>query len=354
VPRQQLVEDWLYSYCDMRIYYFNYSVGSGIEATGNEFSKWIPSILEPSDVYFEQKIQDQPSNQIQELISFHPDVIIANEMYLMSIEQMFYYKSFFPETKTIILCQVWEELQTVGENTSDFEKIKNRLYLQTAKQADSIFVLNCKPEWVRYKEPQIEERYLNRYHPVDDDVYKIKVSWWDRPNLFGYFGNIYPLKFSHEFVKKNRIIDMDLYGKREFKQKDMSFPIFNKDLNNNKYMHYKGIVPQEQMPDMLNSYKFFVLPHSGTETFNITLLQAIKCGTIPLVVRKGTWLHWAKDMHLALGDEDRLIQKMIEIKGGFPDLTPYSETISKMAKEKYSYDRLRKEFQDVISSFRNK
>lgn len=336
----------------MRIYYFNYSVGSGIEATGNEFQKWIASILEPDDVLFEQKVQDQPSNQIQELIAFKPDIIIANEMYLMSIEQMFYYKSFFPETKTIILCQVWNELQRVGENVSDFEKIKNRLFTSAGKQADSIFVLNVKPDWITYKEEIIEKKYLNRYHPVDDELYKIKVSWWDRPNLFGYFGNIYPLKFSHDFIKKNRVVEVDLYGNRQFKAKEMSFPVFNRDLDSNKCLIYKGVVPQEQMPDVLNSYKFFVLPHSGSETFNITLLQAIKCGTIPLVVRKGTWLHWAKDMYLAVADEDRLIQKMIEIKQGYPDLTPYSETISKMAQEKYGYENLKKEFQDTLHGFK--
>jgi len=338
----------------VRIYYFNYNVGSGIEATGNVFKTWIESILEPSDVFFEQKVQDQPSNQVHELINFKPDVIICNEMYLKSIEQMFYYKSFFPETKTIILAQVWRMLQTISENSSDFEKIVNRLFVQTAKQTDCIFVLNVKPEWEKYKEGEIEAKILNRCHPVDDDIYKIKVSWWDRPNLFGYFGNIYPLKFSHDFVKKNKYVEMDLYGCRQFKAKEMSYPVFNRDIDSNKCLIYKGIVPQDQMSDVLNSYKFFVLPHAGQETFNVTLLQAIKCGTIPLVIRRGTWLHWAKDMHLAVGDEEKLIQKMVEIKTGFPDLTPYSETISKMAKEKYNYNKLKKEFQEILFTFQKK
>jgi glycosyltransferase involved in cell wall biosynthesis len=262
----------------------------------------------------------------------------------MSIEQMFYYKSFFPATKTIILSHVWKHLQSASDSYSDFDKIKSRLFIQAARQSDYTFVLNVKPEWVVYKNEDLEKKVLNRYHPVDDDEYKIKISWWDRPNLFGYFGNIYPLKFSHEFVKMNRYVEMDLYGQREFKNKGLSYPLFNKDLDNNKCFIYKGVASQDQMPDLLNSYKFFILPHTGEETFNITLLQAIKCGTIPLVIRKGTWLHWAKDMYLAVGDEEKLIQKMVEIRSGFPDITPYSETISKMAKEMYSYDKLREEF----------
>ena len=307
----------------MRIFYYH-NVGSSVD----HFKSWIDSTLGPSDVLF---LQTHPI-QIQDLIEFKPDIIIANGTIPLNIEQMFYYKSFFPETKTIILCHVWEDL------LNGFQ--------EAAKQADSIILLNCKPDWVKYKE--IEEKVLNRYPPVDDGVYKITTTWWDRPNLFGYFGNIHPLKFSHEFIKNNRIVEMDLYGCREFKKQDMSYPVFNRDLNSNKFLIYKGIVDQSKMPDLLNSYKFFILPHSGNEPFNIELLQAIKCGTIPITVRKGTWLHWAKDMHLGLGDENRLLQKMIEIKGGFPDLTPYSETISAMAKEKFGFESLKKEFINII------
>lgn len=312
------------------------------------FESWIKSTLGPSDVF-----QQGPS--LQTLIELKPDVIVINDMTFASAEQTFYYKSFFPETKTIVICHAWKQLQTVNEKTAEvFEGITNHLFIQTAKQANNVFVLNIKPDWIQYKDQDLENKVLNRYHPIDDDIFKIKVSWWDRPKIFGYFGDICPLNFSHEFLKKNRVVEMDLYGRREFKQKEMSYPLFNRDLDSNKCLIYKGIVPQEQMSDVLNSYKFFVLPHSGEETFNITLLQAIKCGAIPLVVRKGTWLHWAKDMHLAVGDEDKLIQKMIEIKQGFPDLTPYSETISDMAKEKYGYDKFMQEFQGILESSNEK
>jgi glycosyltransferase involved in cell wall biosynthesis len=117
----------------------------------------------------------------------------------------------------------------------------------------------------------------------------------------------------------------------------------------------KGYVNQSKVADVMNEYKFFVMPHDGPEPFNIAMLQAIKCGTIPLVVndrsdRTSLWLNWAKDLHFCNDTVDEFLVNLNRINkdSDISDAEEISNHISTLSMERFNYQKMKEDFKKIV------
>jgi len=338
-----------------KVLYFNFDVGGGIESCGNIFLDFLKEINNIE--LFEWKAQDQPPNMIDRIIDFSPDIIVLNEFFERSANISFYYKKFRPSTKIVALIHSWKSLfgDWTDERYSPELRCQMFLNMKFFEICDKILVLNYPPEYIK-----LPRNAIRAYFPVNDDKYRIKKEWKDRKNDFLYLGSISPLKLSESFIDliNGSNIFIDCYGFR-FDGRGEYKKYFGK-FDSCKNLIYKGLVKQEDVSDILNDYKYFVMPHDGYEIFNISLLQAIKCGTIPLVSNDRTskefdytWIDWADDLYFGCNKIEELVENIKILSLDAPDHSDISIFISSKAKERFFYYELKEMFVKVIGTYIN-
>jgi len=90
------------------------------------------------------------------------------------------------------------------------------------------------------------------------------------------------------------------------------------------------------------------------EIFNITLQQAINCGTIPLVLNDKTaqfdhsWLDWANGCIVPHDKEEHLFNTMKSITNTQYDYEYFSNIISDDIKNKFNYNKFKQTFQEMM------
>lgn len=348
-----------------RVSFFHFDVGSAIEYAGDIFLSWMEELqLEGWEIQV-IKNQDQAYTLIDSLIEFGPDIIVLNEYYSKTVEAATYYKKFNPDVKIFFLSHTWFDTCNIIEHdvteirdgrTEEgiFDKIRFKHFLQEV--VNEIMFLNYRPDGML---PM--SNMHNFYYPTDDQVFTITTPWKDRPNLFCNLGNLLPHKLSKEFLVKVRSTDLvvDCYGKDDWDSKIVTPELrdYYRLAKASKNLKLLGIKPQSEVAAVLNQYKYFVMPHNGYEPFNWTLLQAIFCGTIPLVSndRKSTrfdpsWIDWAEGLYLGTDTVDELVKNMVSIKKENPDLSELSSTISEQAQAKFNYSVMKDAFLDILRS----
>lgn len=320
----------------------NLDVGSGIEYCGNIFTGWL---REREDVILEVIKDQNPSTIIvDQIIKILPDIIVLNEQFDRVFQAVYYYKKFNPRTKVLLLNHSWKNIMVKCEDArNDIDSIKwqfNRTFFD--ETCDIIINLNCKPksvEWPLY----VKNKMIDSYFPVDQSFMN-SMEWSSRKKMFLIFGSIGPLRISEEFISSidGTNLHIDCYGRMDGKEEYMS------KFNKCKELVYKGIVPQEKVSDVLNQYKYFIMPHNGTEIFNISLLQAILCGTIPVVCNDRnsknfdyTWIDWADGLYFGCYRTSDLVHNLLKLSAEKPDLSEVSNHISKLASEKFSYKKVK-------------
>jgi glycosyltransferase involved in cell wall biosynthesis len=167
------------------------------------------------------------------------------------------------------------------------------------------------------------------------------------------------LKISESFIRllpSNPDIKIDFYGilnETGFLEKDCIDIIKNSG-------NYFGSQPQETIPDILNQYKYFVLPHGRMpEIFNITLLQAINCGTIPLLMNDRnsdfdyTWADWANEFVIPFNKENYMLSAMRQLQEENHDYTYLSKDISSNIQDKFSYWKFKNAFHNLVKGYIN-
>jgi glycosyltransferase involved in cell wall biosynthesis len=355
-----------------RILYFNLNVGSAIQHAGNIFGSWIKETLTQNGVEFEFKEiadQDQSYTLFESIISFKPDIIILNERYQKTYESTLYYKKAFPETKIFYIQHVWNDLNLltmnidkIPEERGVYDKIKYREFMNN--NVDYIFNINYKPDGNFDKWPTIKHKIFNFSYPTDPEVWKVTTPWKDRPGKFVYVGNIVPHKMSKEFVKKikDTNISIDCYGRNEWDlNQHPEFKEYLQDVKETPNLVLKGLQPQSEIPNIYNKYKYFVLPHDGYEPFNWALLQAISCGTVPLVVNDRvngkfdpTWIDWAEGLYLGTDTVDQLIENLNIINTDETiDMSDTSSLISDAAHKKFNYAAMKSKFSELLMNLVN-
>lgn len=329
-----------------KVLMFNFDVGSAIEYCGNIFTSWLREIdgIELKVI----KDQNQPTFIIHQLVEFAPDIIVLNERFRLSFQPAFYYKIFNPKTKILLINHSWKDLfidfNSVKDTSDQIEWYFNRDFY---KICDIIINLNCKPETYHWP-PTLRNKLVDKYFPVDPS-FKNNIPWADRENNFLILGSIHPLKISEDFISliKGTGKEIHLYGRRHI----LNYESYNNMIDSCKELVYKGELKQEDVPEVLNKYKYFVMPHNGSEVFNLSLLQAILCGTIPLVSNDRnsksfdvTWIDWAHGLYFGCNKTSDLVENICKIDDEKPNHSEESNTISKIASEKFSYDGIKLSF----------
>ena len=327
----------------MKVLYINFDVGSAIEYVGGIFEDWIREIISDNELMVIEK-QDPPWMIAEEIQKYKPDIIIQNEYYEYKILPLFYYKKYFPDVSLILIDHVWQRMQSIYQNIDHNE-------INLYNTINHIFNINhCKTNNIYNK------NIFNFYYPTDPKIFNIFTPWDKREKNFIYLGNILPHKLSYEFIEKIKDTDIkiDCYGRR-FDDKDEYKKYYELFDSRSENLIYKGMIPQEDVPKILNEYKYFVMPHDSFEPFNWALLQSIFCGTIPLIVNDRTadyfdssWLDWADDLYFGCNKVDEFINNLNIVNEGF-DFSKISENINQMAQKKFNYDKFKNKFQEVIT-----
>lgn len=333
----------------MKIFYINLDVGSGIEYVGNIFLNWLKNI-DGIELTMHTS-QDCSVEFIDFIKKAEPDLIISNESYPRTRVGINEYLKLNPSTKLLFLSHSWQEIMVRDRLSGEFNEFISR--------CNRIFCLNVMPQYAKDKLKFVD----NFCHPISHEIFNITTSWKDRPYKFLYFGNIIPIKLSRSFISEisKTNIQLDCYGNRWKKHiRDIDMQEYNKAFDECPNIRYKGKISRDGVSSLLNQYKYFVLPHDGAEPFNISLLEAIFCGTIPLIVNDTNsktfdpgWLDWADGFYYSCNSAEDLIKNMILIEKDDPNLEDESVDISTRASKKFDYNRLKDAFKDYINSCRS-
>jgi hypothetical protein len=328
-----------------KVVHINLNVGSGIEYCGDIFSSWL---RERQDIeFFEIKEQDHHFYMSDILVKIKPDIIIVNEFEDRSILCSSYYKKYNPEVKIIFLLHSWKSISVGMEENPSNEEVLSFLFL---RQCNAILSLNCMPLSAKTYNLNIERMYF----PVDSNIYKITKNWSDREKDFLYLGTLGTPKFSEKFLDliKDSDVFVDCYGYIP----DRVSELYKKKLLENENIRYHGVAKQEEVAKIFNEYKYMVIPHDGYEIFNISILQSILCGTIPLISNDreslcfdSSWLNWANGFIFECNKEEELINNMLILKDKpFETGDEISKKISNEAMKKYSYFELKRKFNKIL------
>jgi glycosyltransferase involved in cell wall biosynthesis len=329
----------------MKIFFINQDVGSALEYSGNIFLSWMQE-LENCEI-LNYKHQNPSPIIYNEIEKFNPDILILNEYFKRVIEATYFWKKHKPSTKIFFINYV---SSTMIEKFNDpNEQIFFQDYFLNI--ADYIFTLNeLEPGQIFPK--KLQDKLETWFCPTNPEVFKITVPWGQRRKNFLYLGNILPHKMELEFIDLFAKTDMllDCYG-RIFEGNEI-----NENIQNASNIILHGIVPQLDVPEIFNEYKYFVLPHANIpEPFNWTLLQAMFCGTIPLVKNdpsyNNNWLSWADGLYFGSKKSDKLIENMKEMLNYGKDLTPISNAISQTAQERFNYRKMKERFQEILQNW---
>jgi len=335
-----------------KVLLLNFDIGSGVEYVGNVISEWVKEL----DVKFhEYKIQNPACLVIDSFIEIKPDIVIINDRSPRLYEAAYYYKRFFPETKSIYFSHGIREISRPTSSNNERREDEVLFYIFMRDYIDKVICLGN----IDKAEEFIKPKLLEGCFPVYPNDYRPKVQWDDRKKLFCYIGQINKLKISEDFIRllpSNPDIKIDFYGiinERGFLEKDCIDIIKNSG-------NYFGPQPQETISDILNQYKYFVLPHGRIpEIFNITLLQAINCGTIPLLMNDRdadfdyTWCDWANEFVVPFNKESSILSAMKQLQNDTDDYTYMSYNISTKIQDKFSYWKFKNEFQTLLKGYVN-
>jgi glycosyltransferase involved in cell wall biosynthesis len=337
------------------LYFINANVGSGIEITGDRVISMLDDYPGEVIVY---KYQNPPYLIFEDLIKNKPDTIIINEYYSRSMQAVAYYKIAYPNTKVIILNHDWGRVRLVPfdvDNPKDEHGICSHDEVTLLNNAwrnviDIIINMNHKPvdadypEWAKY-------RSLDMLHPIPDS-FTSNVRWGKRHKHFMYFGIVWEHRLPRVFLDslKDTGMHVDVYGSlREDTESDRSY---NEFLLQHPNVDYRGYIPDNELINTLNQYRFWILPGEGTELFCIAMAEVIRCNVIALVSspiegHKSDWANWADGCYFRYNDNKELLNRMqyyFQHKDDpdiMADLERFSEKAGKKVRELTSYDKFK-------------
>jgi glycosyltransferase involved in cell wall biosynthesis len=336
----------------------NLDVGSAIEYAGEIIEDWTRELGYNVKRY---KLQTEGGDTMRWMKEFAPDLIVLNEDYNRPHVVAYLYRQMQEEWLPLIyINHCWDRIVDWAwqPGVGRHEEIVRMWYEHTLDSADYIFCLNQKPDYAEWPD-RVASKISNRYYPTDSDVFKVTRPWTDRTMQFCYIGNILPHKLSQEFLEKivHTGIPVDCFGR------DVSEGEYKKAFDNavaNHSVRYKGLIPQELIPEIMNRYQYLVLPHNGYEPFNWVLKQCMHCGTIPLIVNdrdskryEGRWLDWASGLYMGCPTVDDFLHNLDKIRHEVPDHSNLSEKISKEVRRRFPYHEFKEEYQNKVEVLLN-
>lgn len=348
-----------------RIYGFDFSVGSGVEVTARRI---YDIILKDYDGELLLRKHHAPLNSIiREMKEFEPEVIIINELHQRAMLTSQAYKIFNPDVKVILLnhCHPYITEYPIPpdsplfENTDSFGvKSINEFLLNGI---DHIINLNHIPEGVKIK-PQFKDRAVKHYFPIPDS-FKLNIEWRHREKDFMYFGALNSLKFHPSFcnVIEKTDIKIDVFSEFTKMRKLKTDGEYKERLESCKNLNFMGRIPEGEVEDVLNQYRFMVIPHMGPEPFMIAMAEAVRCGCIPLIHSPSNWgyqpwLNWARPHIVIYNSFEKMVERMSIYKNNRDDphiVNSINETVkseSQKMTEKTNIHTFSKVIMDMIKN----
>lgn len=276
---------------------------SGIEYVGDIFGSWLWNYCnEKNYELYEYKLQNPTEILLKKLNEFEPDLIVLNEIYERNLQASIQYPA-----KTLLLNHT-----SIEKNNCDIEMMLSKDYY-----------MPCYGEYIKP---------------------------WHKRKKFGFFNFPIEKRFSNSFVnllnKYKEYYELKIDGYFDIKKlkENGLFDDFKNIFN------FMDLFPQERMTEIFNDYKFFIMPRTGGEIFNISMLQAIKCGCIPLVsfehnsdeIKK--WIKRFDGLYCGFSNEEQLLSFMVE----------YSRSNNEFNENRY-YIKFSKEISEkALKKFDNK
>jgi len=161
------------------------------------------------------------------------------------------------------------------------KKIKKLLFYLNNKLiylfADYIFVPNDEiKKYINEKFNASLDKINIIENYISNEFFKITLNSVNKSNKFLYIGRINYQKLDKEFLKivEKMNIEIDLYGNIEDKNV----------IEENKFLKYKGIIINENIPKIIQNYKYYILL-SKIDQNPKSVLEAMKCGLIIISLR---------------------------------------------------------------------
>lgn len=294
----------------------NPNVGSAIEASGNQIYEWIEETAQGTIDIVIFKHQTKEEKFLSFLIEEQPSIIVINALRPRIITPILFYKTFYPETQIFVFARTFTEIMLTKKNDNEHEVHYLSRLEDFLKKAEWIFIINsC----------GIQERISGKFsHKIIDCCgtnskkhYFVKIPWENRKKKFVILGSLNRPKISEKFINaiKTTNVTIDVYGSTHNQDLNLAESFYN--CHN---FIYHGLASQEKVADILNEYKYYLLPHDGEEPLCNSLHQAILCGCIPLVyddyaldINQKYWLEYAEGMYLGYDKMSEYIQKVVEL-----------------------------------------
>ena len=334
----------------MRILFYNLDNSSGgNKYFGAKVLEWLhetytSDLIPIKENYIDVcSIEKHYTELSRDLMALKPDVVIINDLNRNVLIATYHYKLYYPNCKMMFLTRDWTY---IVERENDL-CIKNFL-----DGCSFILTLNYAPDKISPFGVPMD----NLLFPIDYLEFNIATPWSQRKNKFVYVGDINSSKFSEEFIvllkEDNTDVKIDCYG-------TMSENVeYNNLFNSCNALSYNGTLAQAGVANVLNQYKYFVLPNAFSDKSNISLMQAMFCGVVPVVMNNRLsdtfnykWIDWADGLYLGTNtamDFFSNFKKLInvDIENG----EQYSELISNKMQQRSNYTKIK---QLIINKINN-
>jgi hypothetical protein len=343
-----------------KIFFIALTVGSGVQNTGERITKMFDKYSKDNPGKFMVYLyQNSSTTMTDELIKFKPDIIMLNEHYYRCFIAMLFYKKYNPDTILIYFNHCYPRLIEFPTKPSAEEGIEYGVHTDVFLQScDLIYNLNHHPSDEPYAYP-FRKKTIDIYFPIPREEWHITTPWSKRKRLFMFWGGVFPAKFSEKFIDAiaDTDLEVDVYGQiHDENDRHVKYKPYWEKLRRTKQLQVMGKIENNNLLNTVNSYKFFICPHYGTEPFMLTLGEACMAGTIPLMhndVGRGragqNWRAWADNLYIDHSSVDSLIDKMKLLRNVHTDpdyaavLEKYSYDISEEMSNRLNYDRFKRE-----------
>jgi glycosyltransferase involved in cell wall biosynthesis len=201
------------------------------------------------------------------------DIFKTNQMdgsWSAVIAKWLYHKPLI--VRTGYTASLFAERQTNVESKRNYEKMERFAYRHAdigivASHRDKQYI--CSKYHVPPAKIEVLHNYVNTavFHPADCEKYENRIIFVGRlqpqKNLFNLI----------EAVSDNNLT-LDIYGNGELYDELLAHA---KKLN--AKVNFMGVVPNNELPDIFNRYRYYILP-SFYEGMPKTLLEAMACGLV--------------------------------------------------------------------------
>ncbi len=188
----------------------------------------------------------------------------------------------------------------------------------------------------------------NKIHVINHGI-QVQNKYFVKKNntlKIVYYSRIHPIKGLKEFLllwlssKKLRKFKFDLYGNID---DEKYFNIINKIIKNNKNINYLGGLSSNNKLSKLSKYNLLIQP-STSESFGLTILEAISCGLFVLVSQKLPWhIIESYDIGYFFKKNRKDLEKkifLLEKKVNNLKINKHKIKIRRIIKENYSWKKI--------------